>query len=193
MAENTDENGLKQLWMRCFPEDDEAYIEAFFSLTELSQQCCCGCLGEQPVTMLFLLPATAKSTKAEWPVRYLYAGCTYPAHRKHGYYGKLMRYAAQKAAEQGSEAIYLHPASDSLFCYYENLGYRPGIQGINRTPPCGALFWNPDDDVVALFSKSKPESIPTAVGDCLWLPTNTVSSLADEMQRCSAYVRWLGD
>ena len=64
--------------------------------------------------MLFLLPGNAVFRGRSYSVRYLYAGCTHPEFRGHGYYRQLMVAAAQKVEEMGEHAIFLHPADDVL-------------------------------------------------------------------------------
>ena len=116
---------MKALWKLCFPEDEEGFIQRFFEKTPATTGLL-ACKGEI-LSMLFLLPAQVVTGGQSIPVRYLYAGCTHPAHRGQGIYPALMEYAAQHAATMGAEAIYLCPASASLAVYYHRLGYRDGI------------------------------------------------------------------
>lgn len=127
---------MQRLWKQCFPEDDSAFIQRFFLEIPFGSGFA-ACKGEV-LAMLFLLPAQVKLGAQTVSVRYLYAGCTHPAHRGLGIYPRLMQYAASQAAEDGAAAIYLCPASPSLADYYRRLGYRDGIGGWfteNAAPP----------------------------------------------------------
>lgn len=118
---------MQKLWKCCFPEDDPAFIQRFLDKIPFGSGFV-ACKGEV-LAMLFLLPAQVDFGGQTVPVRYLYAGCTHPAHRGRGIYPRLMQYAALQAAEDGAAAIYLCPASPSLADYYRRLGYRDGIGG----------------------------------------------------------------
>ena len=126
-ANDADIPQIEQLWKTCFPEDDLGYIHRFFDKIPVSTGLV-ACKGEI-LSMLFLLPAEVVADGKIYPVRYLYAGCTHPAHRKGGLFGELLRYARSFVAMLGEQGIYLHPASESLVTYYERHGYRPGIGG----------------------------------------------------------------
>ncbi|MBQ9860403.1 MAG: GNAT family N-acetyltransferase [Clostridia bacterium] len=120
-----DVSAMVALWKLCFPEDDEAFIHRFFA--EFPAECgLVACKGDL-LAMLFLLPAAVVYRDKQYPVRYLYAGCTHPAYRNRGIYTRLLSFAAEQAALLGARAIYLHPASDSLVEYYKRCGYRSGI------------------------------------------------------------------
>lgn len=116
---------MMTLWKQCFPEDDEGFIRRFFDQTPISAGFV-SCKGDV-LASLFLLPAEVLYNGEVLPVRYLYAGCTHPAHRKQGLYAALMSYAAEWAQKNGNRAIYLHPANEPLWRYYQKLGYRAGI------------------------------------------------------------------
>ena len=116
---------LKSLWKQCFPDDTDSFIDAFFGVVPVTR-CLVACKGE-PLSVLFLLTATVAYKDTTIPVRYLYAGCTHPEHRRQGIYEKLISYAGMYAASAGAAAIYLHPADDSLREYYKMRGYRDGI------------------------------------------------------------------
>lgn len=118
---------LKQLWMACFPEDRPDDIDRFYGELFSSMVCLIGTVDDRPVTMLHLLPAGAFVRGVSFPVRYLYAGCTHPAHRHHGYYVALLCYAKKHVEEIGECGIYLHPATAQLIPLYEKAGYTNAI------------------------------------------------------------------
>ncbi len=167
---------LTPLWQSAFSGDSLDYIASFIAHLPKNSVTLAGECDGELVTMLFLLPAEARFRGESFPVRYLYAGCTHPRHRGHGYYRELMAAAAQKASAMGEHAIYLHPADDMLTATYQRLGYRVGIFGGERLqsdetmPVCQAVddymqkrnelidrisqeavFWNTAEDITRFF------------------------------------------
>ncbi|MBQ8683345.1 MAG: GNAT family N-acetyltransferase [Clostridia bacterium] len=139
---------MQALWKICFPEDDEGFICRFFENIPVNTGFV-ACKGDV-LAMLFLLPAQVLFTEAAIPVRYLYAGCTHPEHRRQGLYPALMTFAAEQAASEGAKAIYLHPADDSLADYYRRLGYRDGIGS-----------WQCSGEAASSFTEVTPEEYVT--------------------------------
>ncbi len=122
----TDER-LVSLWLAAFSSDPFDYVESFLSHLPEDAITLIGECDGKPVTMLFLLASAARFRGINYPVRYLYAGCTHPDYRGRGYYRELMSAAADKVAELNENAIYLHPADDILTATYLRLGYKTGI------------------------------------------------------------------
>ncbi|MBQ8753008.1 MAG: GNAT family N-acetyltransferase [Clostridia bacterium] len=135
-ATGSDISQMMELWRLCFPEDEEGFIRRFFQKMPTTAGFV-ACKGDV-LASLFLLPAEVLCDGRTIPVRYLYAGCTHPAHRRQGIYADLMQYAGEQAKKDGAEAIYLHPATEPLAGYYRRLGYHPGI-GWYRTATAGEL------------------------------------------------------
>ena len=134
-AADSDIPSMTALWQMCFPEDNKAFVERFFAKFP-AEYGFVACKAEL-LAMLFLLPAVVKYRNETYPVRYLYAGCTHPAHRQQGIYKQLLSFAAEQASAMGADSIYLHPATDSLVRYYEKCGYRTGIGEWIANGGCG--------------------------------------------------------
>ncbi len=126
-CDDRDVDLLKRLWILCFPNDTEDEIDAFFDAVYSHCAAFAGFLRDEPVTMLYLLPAQASGSELCVPVWYLYAGGTHPAHRSCGYYRELMSVARDWAMVSDACAIYLRPAQPSLFRYYASMGYSESI------------------------------------------------------------------
>lgn len=126
---------LVELWHAAFPTDPQDYIDNFFAHLPQDTVTLVGECDDSVVTMLFLLPAEARFRDKRYAVRYLYAGCTHPLHRGHGYYRELMLAAAQTVAAMGEDAIYLHPADERLTDTYKRLGYHAGVFRSNTSTP----------------------------------------------------------
>ncbi|MBQ1950029.1 MAG: GNAT family N-acetyltransferase [Clostridia bacterium] len=185
MAKEEDREALLSLWQICFTEDTPADIRAFLSLTDITQQACCAFVGDTLVSMLFLLPAVAVHEQTEYPVHYLYAGCTHPSHRGRRYYGFLLNFAVQQTQKQQNHAIYLHPAEDKLFDYYAGFGYRRGIQPLPLVLPKNAVVLGPQEPFFSYFGVG-------IEGECMWIPV-TETALTKAMGHCPAFASRLGN
>jgi len=112
-----------QIWQTCFG-DEESYVQFFW------ENCfpqCRGLVWEEDgraVSMLFLLPGTLAFKKTRpLAAEYVYAVATLPEHRGKGFAGKLTRYAAELALDEGKAALCLRPANESLCAYYAKQGF----------------------------------------------------------------------
>ena len=126
-CEERDVDSLKRLWPMCFEQDSAEEIEEFFNKVYSIAVPFAGFDNNTAVTMLYLLPAHARGIECDVPVWYLYAGGTHPSYRSNGYYRRLMEVAREWAFTSDRFAIYLHPAEQSLFQYYADLGYTEEI------------------------------------------------------------------
>ncbi len=182
---------MKHLWSLVFTEDPPEFVGAFFDIIDPMAECCCALIGDELVSMLFLLPANASNELQTYSVRYLYAGCTHPAFRGHGLYSELMAFAEKQAKLNEAVAIYLHPASASLFDYYTRLGYRRGIQRIDKPDASFSLpSFSLEPRYTALFSAWEDEDKSAA--ECMWLPLVKHTELIEFMQQ-GAVTFLLGD
>lgn len=175
IADKTELRRLGGLWKACFSGDSEEVIDNFFTTIPNDAITLVGWVGEQPATMLFLLPATAAFHDKTYAVRYLYAGCTHPKHRARGYYRQLMQAAADLVESIGEHAIYLHPADASLDKTYRRLGYQGGIIGNRRKMPKSA---NVVPFCMADYMRSRKQLLANIKSDVVvWDPCETVVSM----------------
>lgn len=165
---------LKRLWSLCFTNDTPDEIDAFFNEIYPIAVPFAAFDGDEPISMLYLIPAQAHNNDACIPVWYLYAGGTHPSYRSMGYYRTLMTAARDWAMTSDGAAIYLRPAEPSLFEYYSSLGYVEPIytyvcrdaemmqnehaismddylQMRNGMPHLSAFLWEPIGPVVSHF------------------------------------------
>lgn len=122
-----DITALKHLWSLCFPSDSADDIDSFFEEIYPIAVPFAGFIADEPVSMLYLLPAEIRSQELCARVWYLYAGGTHPSHRSNGYYAELMNVARNWARSSEGVAIYLRPAEPRLFQYYASIGYAEPI------------------------------------------------------------------
>lgn len=124
IAQKKDLPALTALWALCFgdrPEDIRAFWQGFpDGVTAF-----CHAEKGQPVAMLCALPAEWTDDCGEARrAAYLYAVCTHPSYRGRGLCAALTAEAEQALRQQGVSVAALVPAGESLFRFYERLGYR---------------------------------------------------------------------
>lgn len=188
MGNEEDFAALLNLWKNVFTEDSEEYIAEFLRAIAPEQHAVCGYVEEKLVGMLFLLPATVSYMDISLPVRYLYAGATNPAFRRKGIYGQLLQFAESVTASTGDIGIYLHPANQSLFSYYEKYGYRSGIDFSSQQ--LDKPFFYPAIPFDTLLADEG--CLPDRKNCCVWLATGEGSALR-QIMKDGAYTNILGE
>lgn len=117
VAQSSDINSLKELFKNTFKENDEA-LELFFKRI-FKPEICYICLdGDELIAMVYIIPTTVNSRKAG----YLYAAATKDEFRGAGVMKGLIHYALSITMQELCVTL---PASDSLYGYYEKLGFKP--------------------------------------------------------------------
>lgn len=119
-----DLSGLSELWVRCFPPDEEPYARWFYEKFLLPERCPAAFAQGRPVCSCTLMDGTLRRQGEEVPVFYLYALATLPEFRGRGLAGKILDLAQETAERTGRAGVILRPASRSLFQYYGARGYR---------------------------------------------------------------------
>ncbi len=109
---------LKSLWLRCF-NDRSAAVDLFFDKIFDPARCFTARLGNDVVSMLFLIPCKSEGKSAH----YLYAACTAPEQRGKQIMSGLIDFALKSAALMGDSFSVLLPADKSLYSYYSKFGY----------------------------------------------------------------------
>ena len=113
-----DEPRLRDLFTEAF--GDAAFTDLFFRTGYAPERCLMACSGEI-LAALHWFDCTLESQKAA----YLYGIATFEAHRGLGIASRLIRSALAVLEDQGYGPVFLVPAEESLFGYYERLGFRP--------------------------------------------------------------------
>ncbi len=118
---------MTALWSEAFgdsPDGVARFYEAF-------PRCRCYVAEEdgQAVSMVHSLP---QILSPDLPAAYLYAVATAQTHRGKGLCRKLMAFAEADLKKQGFACAVLTPGEESLFRFYEQLGYRTAFSR-NRT------------------------------------------------------------
>ncbi|MDR1112800.1 MAG: GNAT family N-acetyltransferase [Bacteroidales bacterium] len=120
-ATHTDIAQLQQL-MRLVFDDDQSFLEALFSL-KFNDNVLIYKERKIIAAMAFLLPAHIRIEGNLLPITYIYACATHPNYRNQGLMSSLVDKIWQVACTRHEVGVFLRPASDSLFRYYEKQGF----------------------------------------------------------------------
>ncbi len=110
---------LRALWKEAF-SDTDAFIDLFFGTAFSPDRCRCVTEGEEVLAALYFFDTEADGRR----IAYLYAIATRKAHRGKGLCRMLMEDTHRHLSAQGYAGALLVPGSDSLFAFYEKMGYK---------------------------------------------------------------------
>lgn len=124
-------NGIIKLWQEAFG-DDEEFICDFLEKIDYKKNLLVFLDNGEVVSMATILPVFCKSVKG----RYVYAVATAKSHRGKGLCKAVMNRIDEVIKSQGEGFAILVPASESLFSFYEKLGYydtiyKPSFSEVN--------------------------------------------------------------
>jgi GNAT superfamily N-acetyltransferase len=114
---------LCDIWSICF-EESVVYAQGHFRRCDIGSQVLVLMEGEEPVSMLTMLPASTVIQGERRELTYLYAVATHPEYRKNGYSTRLLEYTKDWVHKQGRIA-FLVPAEPSLIQFYQKRGFYP--------------------------------------------------------------------
>ena len=114
-----DQMQLRQLWKQAFGDTD-AFLDAFFGLGFATDRSLCVRQGKQIVAAMYWFDCQLEGTK----LAYSYAVATDKAFQGKGICTAMMKKAHELLAQQGYGGAMLVPGSQSLFRFYEKMGYR---------------------------------------------------------------------
>lgn len=110
---------LRKLWKEAF-HDEDAFLDAFFSTGFSAARCRCIMEEGNALSALYWFDCTLKDAK----YAYLYAVATTECHRGKGLCRALMADTHTHLTQQGYAGAVLVPGEESLFRFYEAMGYR---------------------------------------------------------------------
>lgn len=141
------------LWQEAFGDGRE-YIELF--LSECPDIVCLGNTeGGKLASMLFLLNG---NIGGQYRCKYLYAACTLKNFRGRGLMGELIEYAKKYCTEAGVDFIFLVPAEDGLYSYYEKFGFEPKFKkSVYSFSSNGGEFLLEEIDDIKLIAQKRNE------------------------------------
>lgn len=113
---------MYSLWQSCFGDDGET-INMFFK-NSFSYENAVICTDKaEVVSQLFLLPEKLSLGEKEYFAYYIYAAATAESYRKQGIMGSLLEFTSALAADRKADYLFLVPATEKLFDYYEKFGF----------------------------------------------------------------------
>lgn len=122
LAEEKDIPELKALWRDVFLEE-EAYLDTFFEKVFKGENALLYEEDGRIAAALHMVPYSMIVDEVEHSLLYLYAIGTLPEYRGKGYAGEITREALRVAEDRGYSAAFLVPAEESLFLWYERMGF----------------------------------------------------------------------
>lgn len=103
--------------------DEESFLNRFFNLFYQDNVLIAeanNCI----VSMAFLLPNKIMIQGQLLPITYLYACATHAEYRGKGLMSRIIEKAYDDVCKRGEVGLLLLPATESLYHYYENLGFK---------------------------------------------------------------------
>lgn len=110
------EQGLREIYREAFGNDGE-FEDRLFSLC--GEYCRTVLCGDKAAAMLFALPCEISIPGKSFYAYYLYAAATKKAYRGKGYMSGLINDLIKEG-----KPIFLKPANEGLFSFYERLGFK---------------------------------------------------------------------
>ena len=111
------------LYLSGFPEDTKEFAIDFVNRF-FDEHCTYIVEEDKLISMLYMFDCSLFSENTNTPAYYVYAVVTDPEFRGKGYMRKLMDKARDKAKEKGKGALIIKPSSESLYSFYEKLGFK---------------------------------------------------------------------
>lgn len=114
----------KELWNLCF-EEEETFTELYFERRYNEDVNIFIEENGQVISALQMLPYPMTFHQHIVDTAYISGACTHPDYRNKGVMKQLLSKAFAKMLERGIPISTLIPASDSLFDYYDRMGFTP--------------------------------------------------------------------
>ena len=111
---------LQALWQQAFGDTGD-YLHSFFTTAFSPDRCRCIEIDGKVAAALYWLDCSCRGKK----LAYLYAVATDTVYRGQGLCHRLMEDTHARLNAAGYAGAVLVPGSDSLFRFYEKMGYRP--------------------------------------------------------------------
>ncbi len=129
-ANKSDKLALKRLFLNCF-DDTLGFVNMLFEHHFIPENTVVAKDGDQIVGEALMLPCRAEGRDCY----YIYGVCTHPEMRGQGIGSKIVSFARDAAISSGGACL-LHPENESLFGFYEKLGFSPCayVREISVTP-----------------------------------------------------------
>ena len=121
-ARHTEVWKLRKLWSEVF-HDEEWYLDLFFGNIFDRENTLVGKIEDKVAAMLYMVPYKLKYENNVCEAMYLYALATDESFRRKGIMTELIKKSEKIVEDLGYIGSFLVPAEESLFSYYEDLGF----------------------------------------------------------------------
>lgn len=148
-----------KLWSECF-DDSPQFIDFYFNNIYNDLYTYIYVENGEPISHLQTIPYTLYYNGKTHPINYISGACTTLNKRGNGYMQKLMLSALSDREKRGDKYSVLIPANDSLFCFYEKMGYKTFFFQDKTEKLSGMKYFLPnrnlrDHDIRQLISQSE--------------------------------------
>ena len=126
IAKKNDIPRLREIWKACFGDPD-SYLDFYFANGFPLFKTVVDRTDGEITSMLTVVPAFYQKDGECFDAAYLYAVGTAPEWRGKGIASRLLSKTHELLRKDGIKAAMLFPAEDSLYRFYEKLGYRGGF------------------------------------------------------------------
>ena len=121
-AEKSDYPELKALWQTVFGDSDDV-LDYFFNNVAKTENIYTFRKDGKIVSAFYLIDSSLIENNKTCSAKYLYAAATLPEYRKQGITSEMIKYAADILKIKGTDILFLYPADEKLYSYYEKLGF----------------------------------------------------------------------
>lgn len=122
-ADDKDFAELSKLWMTVFG-DDVRYPEYFLNHSVKPSDIYAYREDGKIVSAFYLVDSQLVIENNIFSGKYLYAAATLPEYRKKGIMSSMIKEVVEYLEKDGTDFICLYPANETLYGYYEKLGFR---------------------------------------------------------------------
>ncbi len=121
-SNGNDKEELYSLWQRVFGDSRE-FLDKFFSVLYKEENTVVCRDNGKVVSMLYLIPADIIVNNVSFKSCYIYAAATDENYRKQGIMSRLLDFSKECSQKENIDFLFLHPASNELYNYYEKNGF----------------------------------------------------------------------
>ena len=125
-AEEKDKEELVSLWAKVF-DDERETAEYFFDRAADADSIYAFREDGKIVSAFYIIDAEIRINNENRKSAYLYAAATLDEYRGRGIMTGMIKYAAEILKIKGYSYLFLYPANDSLYKFYEKIGFSEGF------------------------------------------------------------------